>query len=151
MHGGDGVRARSTLEWSDGAAGPLLKAEPDSPWQDAAACQYTDPEIFFPAPGDESPRVNAQAKRICRVACPVRTDCLSHALDTAEPHGTWGGFTEHELRKIRAAGLSAAQAIAAEAGQRVRSARLASAANDRRLAAERERREVLRRDQLEAA
>ncbi|TSD40537.1 WhiB family transcriptional regulator [Rhodococcus sp. KBS0724] len=39
-------------------------------------------------------RENA-AKKICG-DCPVRSHCLTHALDTPEPHGVWGAMTERE-------------------------------------------------------
>jgi WhiB family redox-sensing transcriptional regulator len=32
-----------------------------------------------------------QAKHACR-RCPVRRQCLAHALDVAEPYGVWGGL-----------------------------------------------------------
>src|SRR5690606_4128918 len=36
------------------------------------------------------------AKRIC-ATCPVRTQCLTHALTYPEAYGIWGGLNEHEL------------------------------------------------------
>lgn len=33
-------------------------------------------------------------------ACPVRTECLSHALDQRIEFGVWGGMTERERRAL---------------------------------------------------
>jgi WhiB family redox-sensing transcriptional regulator len=83
------------LEWSPGAAGPLLGAEPDLTWQDAAGCQWTDPEAFFPGKG-ESVRA---AKRVC-AACPVKAECLQYALENGERFGIWGGLSERQRRRL---------------------------------------------------
>jgi WhiB family redox-sensing transcriptional regulator len=92
------VKARSTLEFSPGAAGPALAAagHEDLSWQDLARCQYTDPEAFYPEKG-ESTRA---AKAVCR-ACEVRAECLEYALAHGERFGVWGGYSEHERRRIR--------------------------------------------------
>ena len=63
---------------------------------DEAACQSTDPDLFFP---NEELSVQT-AKRICR-GCPVRTQCLEFALDARLEHGVWGGLTENERRSLR--------------------------------------------------
>jgi WhiB family transcriptional regulator, redox-sensing transcriptional regulator len=65
-------------------------------WDDEAACQSTDPDLFFPT-GELSVQT---AKRICR-GCPVRTQCLEFALDARLEHGVWGGLTENERRSLR--------------------------------------------------
>lgn len=39
------------------------------------------------------------AKNFCW-SCPVKTECLDHALTTPEPKGIWGGFTEKERRQL---------------------------------------------------
>lgn len=41
----------------------------------------------------------AMAKMICW-SCPVRDECLEHALETKEPYGIYGGFTERERREL---------------------------------------------------
>ena len=48
-------------------------------------CQQ-QPELFFATHGGALDR----AKELC-AACPVRQECLSQALERAEPHGVWGG------------------------------------------------------------
>lgn len=44
-----------------------------------------------------------KAKRFC-AGCPVRTECLRHALQYRERFGVWGGLTEYE--RYRAMGMS---------------------------------------------
>lgn len=66
-------------------------------WANHAACAGMDPDLFFPHRGDMTAiRV---AKTICH-PCPVRHDCLQHALDHNEP-GIWGGTTGRERNRIR--------------------------------------------------
>ena len=70
-------------------------------WREDALCAQTDPEAFFPEQGS-SPR---PAKVVCD-ACPVRVDCLEHALANDELYGVWGGLSPRargELRRKRAA------------------------------------------------
>lgn len=59
-------------------------------WRDDALCSGRDTEVFFPE--DDQPAIIA--KSICR-RCPVRADCLAHAVEHGERYGIWGGFTEH--------------------------------------------------------
>ena len=40
-----------------------------------------------------------EAREFCR-ACPVRTECLAHALDQRIEFGVWGGTTERERRAL---------------------------------------------------
>jgi WhiB family transcriptional regulator, redox-sensing transcriptional regulator len=67
-------------------------------WREKAACQYEDASIFFPS----SPYSAAykQAIAICQ-RCPVRLQCLQHALDNHEMLGVWGGhlFTSERYKK----------------------------------------------------
>lgn len=68
------------------------------PWTAAALCQQTDPDLFFPAPGDKA--TAAAAKRIC-TACPVRTECLEYAIRTRQPHGIWAGIGPKHRQRLR--------------------------------------------------
>jgi WhiB family transcriptional regulator, redox-sensing transcriptional regulator len=72
-------------------------------WRDNAACLHADPDLFFPlsTTGVAVPQVE-RAKRICQ-ACPVRTACLTWALDQGSSSGIWGGTTEDERHAIRGA------------------------------------------------
>lgn len=89
------MNRRSALEFSPGAAGPVLAEDPLW-WQDLARCAEVDPEIFFPEKGGS---VRA-AKRVCR-SCEVRDACLGFALENDEKFGIWGGLSERERRRIR--------------------------------------------------
>ena len=85
-------------------------------WDVEAACQSTDPELFF-ATGQngESQALTAAAKRICR-GCPVRTQCLEFALAARLEHGVWGGLTEEERRSLRRSRQRKARRVAVAAG-----------------------------------
>jgi hypothetical protein len=57
----------------------------------------TDPDAWFPEPGDAA--AAAAAKALC-APCPDRAACLAGALARNELHGVWGGLTEHERRPL---------------------------------------------------
>jgi WhiB family redox-sensing transcriptional regulator len=70
-------------------------------WSARAACRDAPPDLFFPVSELGAAREQIdEAKRIC-AHCPVRADCLGHALRSGEPSGIWGGTTEHERRLLR--------------------------------------------------
>ena len=97
------MTARRNLEWSDGAAGPLLRAA-DAPvidWRSRAACRPADDHLFFPPAGAGMEKATRKARAICR-PCPVRAECLDWALrhPGAASDGVWGGMTEHERRPL---------------------------------------------------
>jgi len=52
-------------------------------WRAEAACQYTDPEAFFP-----DCRRGGAGKKVC-VRCPAVQQCGQWAIATNEPHGLW--------------------------------------------------------------
>lgn len=66
-------------------------------WMAEGRCLRSDvdPDLFF-GHGDDVD----EAKRLC-AECPVRTECLAHALANGETQGVWGGKDEHELHAIR--------------------------------------------------
>lgn len=70
-------------------------------WRHHAACRDEHPELFFPV-GTSGPalQIITEAKTVCR-RCPVRTDCLSWALDSGQDHGVWGGMSEDERRALK--------------------------------------------------
>lgn len=73
-------------------------------WQEDAACRALGTDRFFhPAGerGEERSVREQEAKEVCAL-CPVRTECLSHALRVQEPYGVWGGLTEDERRALGA-------------------------------------------------
>jgi WhiB family redox-sensing transcriptional regulator len=49
-------------------------------------CRQYDPDLWFA----ESPADLEVAKALCG-GCPVRAECLSGAIERAEPWGVWGG------------------------------------------------------------
>lgn len=67
-------------------------------WYEDAACASYPAEVFFP-PG-EVPLAANQAKAICD-GCPVREECLSFALETAQAEGVWGGMDAGERKRLR--------------------------------------------------
>ena len=76
-------------------------------WMARGNCAHSDPSVFFPSDG-----VGVEvARRIC-ATCPVKSECLEHALVHRIDHGVWGGASERERRRIlkrrRLASLAAA-------------------------------------------
>ena len=71
-------------------------------WQDQGACKgVTEHSIFFPNTTEEGWQAKqAKAIAICR-GCPVKEECLNHALQNDEHFGVWGGTTERGRRRIR--------------------------------------------------
>ncbi len=67
------------------------------PWMDQARCRDIHPEVFFPHDGAGV----EVAQRICAI-CPVRAECLEHALVNGVEHGVWGGFSERGRRQLNA-------------------------------------------------
>jgi WhiB family transcriptional regulator, redox-sensing transcriptional regulator len=72
-----------------------LPLVPAGTWQDHAACADADAELFFSS-DEESQR---EALAHCD-ACPVRTACLEHAVETREQYGIWGGVREQDRRRL---------------------------------------------------
>lgn len=66
-----------------------------TPWPQRAICPGEDPDIFFPVYGDPGTR----ARQVC-ARCPVRVDCLEHALAKGE-WGIWGGLDQEQRRVLR--------------------------------------------------
>jgi WhiB family transcriptional regulator, redox-sensing transcriptional regulator len=63
-------------------------------WRVAARCRTADAEGLFVTGARQR-----EARVICRT-CPVRTECLAHALDHRIEFGVWGGMTERERRAL---------------------------------------------------
>lgn len=73
-------------------------------WMTAAACADPDrgsawvrTRVFFPPtsnsahPSASDPAVWDRAKAVC-ATCPVRSECLDHAIEHGEPDSVWGGL-----------------------------------------------------------
>src|ERR1700761_5886693 len=87
------------------AAGAVIEIEYGG-WRSPAPFPPAAPHPFFP-PGINGPALAQldEAKRIC-LACPVRRQCLTWAIDNDISSGVWGGATPDERWAIRrAAGL----------------------------------------------
>lgn len=63
-----------------------------------ALCAETDPEAFFPIPGDTA--TTLRAKQVC-IQCPLITQCLTEAVVRNYTDGIWGGATASERSAMR--------------------------------------------------
>jgi WhiB family transcriptional regulator, redox-sensing transcriptional regulator len=63
-------------------------------WRAAARCRTADAEGLFVKGARQR-----EARDFCRT-CPVRTECLAHALDHQVEFGVWGGMTERQRRAL---------------------------------------------------
>ncbi|MBC7373013.1 MAG: WhiB family transcriptional regulator, partial [Frankiales bacterium] len=63
-------------------------------WTALSACRTADPDELFVTGAAQH-----RAKVMC-LGCPVRTECLSDALDNRIEFGVWGGMTERERRAL---------------------------------------------------
>ena len=61
-------------------------------WGEAALCAQVGPSFFFPEDGESV----EQARRIC-AKCPVRIECLTDAVRTAEHDGIRAGFDMRDI------------------------------------------------------
>src|SRR5574341_437448 len=77
------MTAAELAEAREEARGKHADAIEVGDWWQAGACRGMDPELFFPADGDNAGA--ARAKRVC-AACPVRSECLRAEL--AAPVGS---------------------------------------------------------------
>lgn len=71
-------------------------------WQYDGACRDTNPEDFFLDPnmrGVNKRNREVSAIKICNT-CPVKQECLDHALSVPEYFGVWGGMTEEQRFEI---------------------------------------------------
>ncbi len=63
-------------------------------WTTLSACRTGNPDELFVTGAAQN-----RAKAVC-LGCPVRTECLSDALDNRVEFGVWGGMTERERRAL---------------------------------------------------
>jgi WhiB family redox-sensing transcriptional regulator len=123
----------ATATATDRAGRPLvIEDHGRQGWLDQAACRDTEPERFFPEPGEQVKA--AEAKAICS-GCQVRDHCLNLAVKAAggidHDHGIFGGtlpeersplrvntFPEPSVYRQRREAAEAAHQLAGEAGLR---------------------------------
>ena len=65
-------------------------------WQEAAECAKMDLNLFYPSHGYKYAK---EAVRACSI-CPVKEECLQHALKYEE-YGYWAGTTPSQRARIR--------------------------------------------------
>lgn len=65
-------------------------------WQKDANCLNIDPIMLFPEVGERGGPV----KQMFCGTCPVRKECLTHALESSEKYGIWGGLGEGPRRQL---------------------------------------------------
>jgi hypothetical protein len=73
------------------------------PWAERALCAQSDPDAWFPERGQRA--LAEIATGIC-ARCPVRAQCLEHALSGADTWGgiatgIWGGASPQERDLLR--------------------------------------------------
>lgn len=66
-------------------------------WQTLKACGPSTAHLFF---YDGKPGSDSAAKAVCS-RCPVKADCLEHAIANREDHGVWGGMNAPERARVR--------------------------------------------------
>lgn len=89
--GGPGVTAPKILPPS-----PPADHVPAEGWRDLALCLGGPTDLWFPPRGEPT----APAKAVC-ASCPVRQECLDHAIRNDERHDMWGGLTPSERASAR--------------------------------------------------
>ena len=70
-----------------------------SEWAEKALCIGMDTDAFFPEQGRNMDQRTKDAQKTCR-KCPVRAECLTHALNQPESFGIWGGIPYRSRLKI---------------------------------------------------
>ncbi len=65
-------------------------------WRARSACRSLPVDHFYPPEGQSA---TAEARAAC-AACPVRGECLEHAV-AHEDHGYWAGTSARERRRMR--------------------------------------------------
>lgn len=72
-------------------------------WFDGAACRDTDTDLFYADPprgaNPAHDPATIAALGVC-ARCPVRGECLAHAIEHRE-QGVWGGTTDSQRQRLR--------------------------------------------------
>lgn len=67
-------------------------------WMRDAVCAQSDPEAFFPEPGQ--PNLAVEARAVC-AWCPVLVECRDWAIARPGVTGIWGGTSDRERQAMR--------------------------------------------------
>ena len=70
-------------------------ADTETGWMKRARCARVRGAVMFPTDAVGQ----AVARDVC-AGCPVRERCLEYALANRIDHGTWGGCSERERRRL---------------------------------------------------
>jgi hypothetical protein len=97
------TRKRHALEWSDGAAGPVLGTL-EGDWRNLSACRTEDPALFFSPDDERETTFERQARETLALAvcdlCPVVAECESFVLTHGIRHGVFAGKGEREREPL---------------------------------------------------
>lgn len=75
-------------------------AAPKANWVERAICAGADVNLFFTNQRGNNRAAYAEGLRICS-NCPVKAECLQHALDHNEQDGVWGGTTPSDRDRMK--------------------------------------------------
>jgi WhiB family redox-sensing transcriptional regulator len=70
-------------------------------WMRQAACKGQPDTVFFPDQEDDGEQPDYTTARPVCAGCPVRTQCLSYALELNIRHGMFAGLTPTERANLR--------------------------------------------------
>ena len=73
-----------------------VNADTVTHWTARALCGEVGGDEWFPEKGGSV----REAKAVCR-QCPVRPECLDHALANDERFGVWGGLSWPQRRELK--------------------------------------------------
>jgi WhiB family redox-sensing transcriptional regulator len=89
---------------SDGFENPmtenLLELPQREGWMEIALCREVGGDFWHPDEGEGQTYATNRALAICH-ECPVRIQCLNHAMANNETLGVWGGTTPSERKRMR--------------------------------------------------
>lgn len=66
-------------------------------WEQHGRCKRVSPGVMYP---EADTGQQQRARAVCAL-CPVREECLRHALEVNERWGTWGGLGEAPRDRLR--------------------------------------------------
>lgn len=71
-------------------------------WHADAACRNKPTEWWYSDLKDDNNQITPNARKALSkcFSCPVRVECLTHALTYPEYDGIWGATTEHQRRRL---------------------------------------------------